>query len=159
MHFSRRCRRRIRRRFCCQYRPPREVAVLKGPISSSPGRRSCLGAKARANIVPPQKRSCAILLLQAHSNHRRSQRAWRISSLQGRDTVLSGKCWGSPLSSCPGTHTVLAGKVYRPAGELKSSCGGRYIVPPGKVYRPVREKLSSSPGNLTAFFAANLRSA
>ena len=39
------------------------------------------------------------------------------------------------LSFCPGTHTVLAGKLCRPARELTSSCGGRYIVLLRKVTR------------------------
>jgi hypothetical protein len=64
---------------------------------------------------------------------------------------------GSALSSYPGTHTVLAGKLCRPARELTSSYGGRYIVLLGKIYRPTQEKLSSSLGNLAAFFAANVQ--
>jgi hypothetical protein len=138
--------------------------VLPGKYSPDPalhivlsGKRNPLTTGSQVAYLPPRERSNTIVPLPEHANHRRSQGAWRISSRPGRYIVLSGKFWGSPVSSCPGNHTVLAGKLCRPARELTSSCGGRYIVFPGKIYRPAREMLSSSPGNWAAFFAANVR--
>jgi hypothetical protein len=136
---------------------PGSVRPIGLPISSSPGSKNHLCTAHKSHIVPRRKRFCIGVLLREHSNHRRSQSAWRISSHSGRYIVLSGKYGGSHLSSCPGTNTVLAGKPYRPAGEPTSFHPGRYIVFSGKIYRLARENLSSSPGNMGALFAANAR--
>ena len=122
------------------------------PISSSPGRRSCSGA-ARPPISSRSGRVCAELVYRkpVTTESLLYRPPWEgISSPPGNLGAL-------PLSSCPGTYTVLAGKPCRPAWELMSSCVGRYIVSPRKVYRPVRENVSSSPGNRVAVFAAKVR--
>jgi hypothetical protein len=133
---------------CCrQYRPLREVAVLKDPHIVFPGKAKLLGRCPAANIRPVREG-----FVPSWSTESLLYRPpWEgISSPQGNLGAL-------PLSSCPGTYTVLPGKPCRPAWEGISSRLGRYIVPPGKVYRPVRESVSSSPGNRIAVFAAKAR--
>jgi len=138
---------------CCrQHRPLRKVAVLKDPHIVFPGKAKLLGRCSAANIVPFGKGLCRAGLPKA-CYYRKPV----ISSPWEGISSPPGNLGALPLSSCPGTYTVLAGKPCRPAWELMSSCVGRYIVSPGKVYRPVRENVSSSPGNRVAIFAAKVR--
>jgi hypothetical protein len=136
---------------CCrQYRPLREVAVLKDPHIVFPGKAKLL------------RRCPAVAQLPYRPVREGFVPSWSAKSLLYRppwEGISSppGNLGALLLSSCPGTYTVLTGKPYRPAWEPMSSCVGRYIVSPGKVYRPVRENVSSSPGNRVDVFAAKVR--
>ncbi len=149
-----------------QYRLPREICpgivlliVLSGkcsrvwtPIPSASVTRGRFHASRKAHLDPWSSSLGAARPSGSPVITTRCQFARHISSSRGSDTVLPGKCRRSPLSSCPGTLTVPAGKDCRPAREGISSAPGRYIVRPGKVYRPTREKLPFSPGNSCRFF-------
>jgi hypothetical protein len=135
---------------CHQYRPLREVAVLKDPHIVFPGKAKLL------------RRCPAVAQLPYRPVREGFVPSWSAKSLLYRprwEGISSppGNLGALPLSSYPGTYTVLIGKPYCPAWELMSSCIGRYIVSPGKVYRPVQENVSSSPGNRVAVFAAKVR--
>jgi hypothetical protein len=135
---------------CCQYRPLREVAVLKDPHIVFRGKAKLL------------RRCPAVARLPYRPVREGFVPSWSAKSLLYRPpwegiSSSPGNLGALPLSSCPGTYTVLTGKPCRPAWELMSSFVGRHIVSPGKVYRPARENVSSSPGNRVAVFAAKVR--
>src|SRR5215212_5075044 len=133
---------------CRQYRPLREVAVLKDPHIVFPGKAKLLGRCSAANIVPFGKGLCRAGLPKA-CYYRKPV----ISSPLGRNIVSSGK-----LGSA--SFIVLPGNLYRLGREGMSSRLGTYVVLYGKMYRPVREIgspfLLQKCGFLTIFEASVL---
>jgi hypothetical protein len=122
---------------CCrQYRPLREVAVLKDPHIVFPGKAKLLGRCLATNIVPFGKGLCraglpkACYIVPPGKVYRLLRETWeRFLYRLARELI----------PSCRGSLVVPPGKVYRPAWEGISSRLGRYIVLCGKVYRPLQE--------------------
>jgi hypothetical protein len=74
-----------------------------------------------------------------------------ISSRPGSCIVFYAKFPTLTLSSRPGKDTVLVRKRCRPAQERTSSCPATHIVLSGNLYRVTGEKLSSHLGNVCSF--------
>ena len=125
---------------CCrQYRPLREVAVLKDPHIVFPGKAKLLERCLAANIVPFGKGLCraglpkACYIVPPGKEYRLLRETWGFLYRLARELIPS---W-------PGSLVVPPGNLYRPAWELISSRLGTYIVLPGNLYRPLQEIGSS----------------